>query len=132
MTSIKLTSGANMAGLQFNIANGYTSTPMESVWIRTYEDGVYTGYEYTNQSVSRGAGFSIVSAGNAFNEVRVQSALSYKNGTYYGLQFKSESETGAVSIDNLVAFSAIPEPTTFSLLGFGAVIAAIHRRRRID
>lgn len=123
MTSIKLTGGADIFSLEFDVGNGYGSNP-EDVWIRAYDNGVYTGFEFDFVNTPAGT-FTVTNAGTAFDEIRVQAWFAFAN------RAPNEDQFGAVSIDNIRAFtSAVPEPTVGLLSVLASAIGLARFRRR--
>ena len=123
MTSIKLTSGADMSEMELDIGNGYGANP-QTAWIRAYDNGAYTGYEFDFLSTPAGT-FTVSDAGTAFDEIRVQAWFN----NYVRTPF--ENQYGAAEVDNITAFTAIPEPSSIAALSvLGLVGAVVYLRRR--
>ena len=127
MTSIRLTSGSDMDELELDIGNGYFASPIpQTVWIRAYDNGAYTGYEFDFLSTPAGT-FTVSNAGTAFDEIRVQAW----HNLYVRTPF--ESQYGAVEIDNITAFTAVPEPSAIaalSVLGLVGAVVGLRRRKK--
>ena len=126
MTSIRLTSGSDMDELELDIGNGYSANP-QTVWIRAYDNGAYTGYEFDFLSIPAGT-FTVSNAGTAFDEIRVQAWFD----SYVRTPF--ENQFGAVEIDNITAFTtAVPEPSAIaalSVLGLVGAVVGLRRRKK--
>ena len=126
MTSIRLTSGSDMDELELDIGNGYSANP-QTVWIRAYDNGAYTGYEFDFLSTPAGT-FTVSNAGTAFDEIRVQAW----DDSYVRTPF--ENQFGAVEIDNITAFTtAVPEPSAIaalSVLGLVGAVVGLRRRKK--
>ena len=125
MTSIRLTSGANMSAVELDVGNGFTTLTQE-VYFRAYDNGLWTGDEFSFFGVPVGL-FTIEALGaSTFDEVRVQ---TFFNG--YG-HISSETQYGAAEIDNVHAYTtAIPEPSSIAALSvFGLIGAVVYLRRR--
>ena len=125
MTSIRLTSGANMSAVELDVGNGWGSVSQE-VYFRAYDNGLWTGDQFSFFGVPVGL-FTIEALGaSTFDEVRVQ---AFNNG--YG-HISSETQFGAAEIDNVHAYTtAIPEPSSIAALSvFGLIGAVVYLRRR--
>ncbi len=128
MLSIAKTNGDTLSALEFSVGNGYGALT-QSVWIRAYNNGSYTGYSAFYSSIAVAQRFTVATSGTDFDEVRVQASLAGvldPNG--------AESQYGAVAIDDVVAFgaspAAVPEPASLAMWGAGAIGAFAIRRRR--
>lgn len=129
MTSISLTSGANIKQIELDIANGYGPASPQNIWVRAYNDGFATGDDFVFSLSAPGTIAVWTDGGTVFDELRVQS---------YGFSTPSlnESQFGTASIDNVTIFSSnpapvpVPEPTSLAIFGIMGLTACGVRRRR--
>ena len=114
-----------MGAVELEVGNGW-STLTQEVYFRAYDNGSWTGDEFSFFGVPVGL-FTIEAFGaSTFDEVRVQ---AFNNG--YG-HISSETQFGAAEIDNVHAYTtAIPEPSSIAALSvFGLIGAVVYLRRR--
>ena len=120
MTSISLTGGGDINQIQLDAANGFGPADPHFLWIRAYNNGAPTGFDF-DFNVAAGSTLTVWSTdGTIFDELRIQS---------YGPNPSNhdEGEFGAISIDNIFVGQGIPAPGAIALL---AVAGFAPRRRR--
>jgi hypothetical protein len=134
MTTIKLTSGADIAAISLVNGNGWSQQDPDNIWVRAYNDGSPIA-SFQFPSIPLASTITIQSdSGSVFDEVRIQ---SYRFGETIN---ENESQYGAIAIDDITvgagAFSsATPVPTmsVWGLVILAGLLASIgfSRRRKI-
>lgn len=120
MTQISMTDGSDIPAIQFDVANGFGPADPQNVWVRTYNNGVATGFDFQFNSMAAPDTITIWSDGTAFDEIRVQAYNVDIGG--------DEAQYGAASIDNMMVGTPIPAPGVLALFGLAGLAA--RRRRR--
>ncbi len=126
MTSIVMTDGSDINQIQFDISNGFAPGNLQFIWLRSYNNGAPTLFDFDFDIVKPSILTMWSDGAMVFDEVRVQSY-----GTAFNRNLHIESIAGSASIDNVIVgtvVSAVPEPGTLGLLGLG--LAALGFRRR--
>jgi len=124
MVTISLTSGADIEQIQFDVSNGFGPADPHNVWVRSYNDGIATGFDFELSIASGGTISMSAMSGMVFDEIRI---ASYANSSI----MQDESQFSAISIDNLfVGTRTVPEPGTLALFGIGLFGMGLSRRRK--
>jgi hypothetical protein len=127
MTSIALSSNADIEQIEFDVANGYGRGP-QNVWVRAYNNGAATGFDFAFNTLAWPSTISVWTNGTVFDEIRVQSYID--SNSIQG----NESQFGAASIDNVkvgTLQNAIPEPGSLLVWGvLGLASVGLTNRRR--
>jgi len=121
MTSIRLSDGSDINQIQLDAANGFGPADPHNVWIRAYNNGAPTGFDFEFNVPSASTLTVWSTGGTAFDELRIQ---SYGDTGIEGL----EDQFGAVSIDNIIVGQGVPAPGAIALMAVGGM--ALRRRRR--
>lgn len=116
-----------MGAVELDVGTGFSSL-LQEVYFRAYDNGLWTGDQFSFFGVSPGL-FTVEAFGSStFDELRVQ---SFFNG--YG-HISSETQFGAAEIDNVHAYTAaIPEPSSIaalSVLGLIGAVVCLRRRKK--
>ena len=99
MTSISLTSGADIAAISMVNGNGWGPQDPDTIWVRVYNDGSpFASAMYS--SIPLASTITVwADDGSVFDEVRIQSY-------HYGDPIEAdESQFGAIAIDNITVGS---------------------------
>jgi hypothetical protein len=128
MTSIALTSGANIDQIQFDVGIGFFGATQQNVWLRAYNNGIAAGFDFVFNGLSQPSTISVWTNGTVFDELRVQ---SYSSNA--GVQ-ELEGQYGAAAIDNIMvgtSQSTIPEPGALTVWSVIGVVGLMVRRRKV-
>jgi hypothetical protein len=127
MATIALTDGSDIQQIELDVSNGFGPTDPANVWVRAYNNGVATGFDFIF-SLASGATVSVWSNGSAFDELRI---ASYADSAVSG----NEAQFSAVSFDNVTVGvgGTVPEPSSLVLAGLallGLTAGSMKRSRR--
>ena len=133
MTSIKLTNGDDISHIELKVSNGFIKdgvSPLDphNVWVRTYNDGIATGYDFEFSGIAPAETISVWAKGKVFDELRIQA--------YANKIFRAEHQWGAVAIDDIIVGTSdlsksVPEPTSIiSLLLVGLATTKTLSRKK--
>ncbi len=115
-----------LEGIQFNLANAGTSGPRGvEVTYRIGTSGSFTSLGNTAVPNNTANNYGLFT----FN-LPMPASLSGGDVVTFRLLGYANTTTNSIRLDN-VAITAIPEPGAAGLIGMGALMAAVTRRRRI-
>lgn len=121
MTEIRMTDGSDIQSIEFQVSNGFGPADPHNVWVRAYNDGLPTGFDFDFSGMPSAAVITIWSFDKVFDEIRVQSYGATAIG-------HDELQFGAASIDNVTVGTPIPAPGVLALFALAGL--ASRRRRR--